>query len=196
MSFQMFSSHQLKLWWSKTPGQADQLRDDKILRNKKKVAIIGCTKTRTTHVWFQNYFVAGASDACAGGDRLRHLLGSLADLLPCCHCSPSCKSVSGSTNKFSKIVANVNKFPAGNTSTSCSLSSTGLQWVTAATTHVFTEYTAWVLSHQTILKIIQNNPQNCENIPWKPKNHENNPKKLKIILKDLKVILKDENYHE
>ena len=37
----MFSSHQLKLWWSKTPGQADQLRDDKILRNKKKVAIIG-----------------------------------------------------------------------------------------------------------------------------------------------------------
>ena len=136
------------------------------------------------------YFVAGASDACAGGDRLRHLLGSLADLLPCCHCSPSCQSVSGSTNKFSTIVANVNKFPAGNTSTSCSLSSTGLQWVTAATTHVFTEYTAWVLSHQTILKIIQNNPQNCENIPRKPKNHENNPKKLKIILENLKVILK------
>jgi hypothetical protein len=27
----------MKLWWSETPGQADQLRDDKILRNKKKV---------------------------------------------------------------------------------------------------------------------------------------------------------------
>ena len=27
----------IKLWWSITPGQADQTRDDKILRNKKKV---------------------------------------------------------------------------------------------------------------------------------------------------------------
>ena len=27
----------MKLWWAITPGQADQLRDDKILRNKKKV---------------------------------------------------------------------------------------------------------------------------------------------------------------
>lgn len=27
----------MKLWWTITPGQADQLRDDKILRNKKKV---------------------------------------------------------------------------------------------------------------------------------------------------------------
>ena len=27
----------LKLWWSVTPGQADRIRDDKILRNKKKV---------------------------------------------------------------------------------------------------------------------------------------------------------------
>ena len=28
----------MKLWWTITPGQADQLRDDKILRNKKKVS--------------------------------------------------------------------------------------------------------------------------------------------------------------
>ena len=27
----------MRLWWTITPGQADQLRDDKILRNKKKV---------------------------------------------------------------------------------------------------------------------------------------------------------------
>ena len=27
----------LKLWWAVTPGQADRIRDDKILRNKKKV---------------------------------------------------------------------------------------------------------------------------------------------------------------
>ena len=50
MSFQMFSSHQLKLWWSKTPGQADQLRDDKILRNKKKVAINNWLRKRGRHV--------------------------------------------------------------------------------------------------------------------------------------------------
>ena len=28
----------MRLWWATTPGQADQLRDDKILRNKKKVS--------------------------------------------------------------------------------------------------------------------------------------------------------------
>lgn len=28
----------MRLWWTITPGQADQLRDDKILRNKKKVS--------------------------------------------------------------------------------------------------------------------------------------------------------------
>ena len=27
----------IKLWWSITPGHADQSRDDKILKNKKKV---------------------------------------------------------------------------------------------------------------------------------------------------------------
>ena len=27
----------LKLWWTVTPGQADRIRDDKILRNKKRV---------------------------------------------------------------------------------------------------------------------------------------------------------------
>ena len=27
----------MKLWWAVTPGQADRIRDDKILKNKKRV---------------------------------------------------------------------------------------------------------------------------------------------------------------
>ena len=30
----------IKLWWAVTPGQADQSRDDRILRNKKKVKMM------------------------------------------------------------------------------------------------------------------------------------------------------------
>ena len=32
----------IKLWWSITPGHADQSRDDKILKNKKKVKVPSC----------------------------------------------------------------------------------------------------------------------------------------------------------